>query len=99
MARLINVGYGNMINASRVIAVINADSSPARRMVQKAKEEGILVDATQGRKTQGLLVMDNGYVVLSAFLPETLTARFHETEGEKTCAAKENSVKEPEEEN
>ncbi|MGN0267320.1 MAG: DUF370 domain-containing protein, partial [Lachnospiraceae bacterium] len=80
MIRLINVGYGNMVNAGKVIAVINADSSPVRRMVQTAREQGLIIDATQGRKTQGVLIMENGSIVLSALLPETLTSRFHEGE-------------------
>lgn len=90
LIRLINVGYGNMVNAGKVIAVINADSSPVRRMIQAAREQGLIIDATQGRKTQGVLVMENGSIVLSALLPETLTSRFHEGEGDKIiCPMKE----------
>ena len=90
MIRLINVGYGNMVNAGKVIAVINADSSPVRRMVQTAREQGLIIDATQGRKTQGVLIMENGSIVLSALLPETLTSRFHEGAGDKfRCPMKE----------
>lgn len=90
MNRLINVGYGNMVNLSKIVAVINADSSPVRRMVQNAREEGLVIDATQGRKTQGILVMENGCIVLSALLPETLAGRFNEAEAEKNlCAVKE----------
>lgn len=88
--RLINVGYGNMVNASKIISVINADSSPVRRMIQKAREEGLVIDATQGRKTQGILIMENGFIVLSALLPETLAGRFNEAEAEKNiCAVRE----------
>lgn len=91
MNRLINVGYGNMVNSSKIISVINADSSPVRRMVQNAREEGLVIDATQGRKTQGILIMENGFIVLSALLPETLAGRFNEAEAEKNlCAVKEN---------
>ncbi len=91
MNRLINIGYGNMVNSSKIISVINADSSPIRRMVQNAREEGLVIDATQGRKTQGILIMENGFIVLSALLPETLAGRFNEAEAENyLCAAKEN---------
>ncbi|MCI7097496.1 MAG: DUF370 domain-containing protein [Lachnospiraceae bacterium] len=90
MNRLINVGYGNMVNSSKIISVINADSSPIRRMVQNAREDGLVIDATQGRKTQGILIMENGFIVLSALLPETLAGRFNEAEAEKNlCAVKE----------
>ena len=90
MNRLINVGYGNMVNSSKNISVINADSSPIRRMVQNAREDGLVIDATQGRKTQGILIMENGFIVLSALLPETLAGRFNEAEAEKNlCAVKE----------
>ena len=90
MNRLINVGYGNMVNSSKIISVINADSSPIRRMVQNAREDGLVIDATQGRKTQGILIMENGFIVLSALLPETLAGRFNEAEEEKNlCAVKE----------
>ena len=90
MNRLINVGYGNMVNSSKIISVINADSSPIRRMVQNAREDGLVIDATQGRKTQGILIMENGFIVLSALLPETLAGLFNEAEAEKNlCAVKE----------
>ena len=87
LGRLINTGYGNMVNSSKIVAVINADSSPARRMIQKAREDGLVIDATQGRKTQGILIMENGSIVLSALLPETLASRFNDAEVEK-CARK-----------
>lgn len=98
--RLINVGYGNMVNASKIISVINADSSPVRRMIQNAREESLVIDATQGRKTQGVLIMENGFVVLSALLPETLAGRFNEVEaGKNLCAGKEVCSRETKEEN
>lgn len=76
MKILVNVGYGNLVNKMKVVAIVHADSSPVRRMIQKAKESGILVDATQGRKTQSVVVMENGAMILSAMLPETLSGRF-----------------------
>lgn len=64
-----------MINAEKIIAVVCPDSAPIKRMVQRAKEAGTAIDATQGRKTKAVLVMENGSVVLSALLPETLAGR------------------------
>lgn len=87
MYRLINVGYGNMINAAKVVAIIHADSSPARHMIQKAREDGCIINATQGRKTQGILVMENGWLVLSALLPDTLTGRFRGLEEDRNLSA------------
>jgi regulator of extracellular matrix RemA (YlzA/DUF370 family) len=74
--RLINIGYGNIVVADRVIAVITPESAPIRRMIQDAKESAKLIDATCGRKTRGVIVTDNGCVVLSAIQPETIAARF-----------------------
>lgn len=64
-----------MINAEKIIAIVSPDSAPIKRMVQGAKEAGTAIDATQGRKTKAVLVMENGSVVLSALLPETLSGR------------------------
>lgn len=74
--RLINLGFGNFVLASRVVAVVNPASSPMRRLREDAKNEGRLVDATQGRKTRSILVTDSNHVILSAILPETLGQRF-----------------------
>lgn len=70
----INIGFGNFIHADKIIAMVTPDSAPAKRMVQKAKEEGNLVDATQGRKTKAILVTER-QLVLSALLPETIANR------------------------
>ncbi len=75
MNKLIHIGFGNIVNTSKIIAIVSPDSAPVKRMVQKAKEEGIAIDATQGRKTKAVLVMENSQVVLSALLPETIAAR------------------------
>lgn len=74
--RLINLGFGNFVLASRVVAVVNPASSPMRRLREDAKNEGRLVDATQGRKTRSILVTDSNHVILSAILPDTLGQRF-----------------------
>ena len=75
MNRFIHVGFGNIVNTDKVIAVVSPDSAPVKRMVQTAKETGTAVDATQGRKTKAVLVMENGQLVLSALLPETIANR------------------------
>ena len=77
--KLINIGYGNMVSAQRVIAVVSPDSAPVKRMIQEAREAGRLIDATLGRKTKAVLIMDSGHVVLaavqSAYLAGRLTGR------------------------
>ena len=72
---MLNVGYGNLVIASRVIAVVSPQSSPMRRLREDATERGKLVDATQGRRTRSILVTDSDHVILSAINPETLAAR------------------------
>ncbi len=73
--RLLNVGYGNMIMRGRVVAVVSSQSSASRRLRDEKEQRGLLVDATQGRRTRSLLVMDSGHVVMSAVNPETISAR------------------------
>lgn len=75
MNKLIHIGFGNIVNAGKIIAIVSPDSAPVKRMVQKAKEEGTVIDATQGRKTKAVLVMENNQTVLSALLPETIAQR------------------------
>jgi len=75
LSKLIHIGFGNCVNADKIISVVNPDAAPIKRMVQKAKEDGTGVDATQGRKTKAVIVMENGMLVLSALLPETISAR------------------------
>ncbi len=72
---LVHIGFGNMVNAAHINVIVTPDSAPVRRLVQSAREEGILVDASAGKKTKSVLVMDNGQVVLSALLPETIAGR------------------------
>ena len=73
--KLLNVGFGNMVTASRIVAVIAPDSAPVKRMVQEARDDGHLIDATAGRRTRAVLMMDTGHVVLSAVQPETIAGR------------------------
>ena len=73
--KFVNVGFNNMINAERVVAVINSESSPAKRLVQDAKDSGRAIDCTSGRKTRCLVITDSDHVVLSALQNETVSAR------------------------
>lgn len=73
---VINMGFGNYVLASRVIAIINPASSPMRRLREDARNEGRLIDATQGRKTRSILVTDSNHIILSAIQPETISQRF-----------------------
>ena len=73
--KLLNVGFGNMVSAGRIVAVIAPDSAPVKRMVQEARDDGHLIDATAGRRTRAVLMMDTGHVVLSAVQPETIAGR------------------------
>ena len=72
---LVNIGFGNMISAQRLVSVIGPDSAPVKRMIQEAREAGELIDATYGRRTRAVLIMDSGHIVLSALQPETVSAR------------------------
>ena len=82
MDKLINIGFGNIVNTAKIIAIVSPDSAPVKRMVQRAKEAGI--DATQGRKTKAVLVMESSQLVLSALLPDTIAGR---AAGEPYCSA------------
>ena len=73
--QLLNIGCGNMVSANRVMAIISPESAPIKRMVQDARDKGLLIDATYGRKTRAVLVMDSGQIVLSAIQPETVAHR------------------------
>lgn len=73
--KLVNIGFGNMVSGDRIIAIVAPDSAPIKRIVQDAKEQGMLIDATYGRKTKSVVVMDSDHVVLSAKNPESLGNR------------------------
>ena len=72
---LLNIGFGNMVAADRLLAIVSPDSAPIKRIVQDAKDEGRLIDATYGRRTRAVLIMDSDHVVLSAIQPETVAGR------------------------
>lgn len=72
---LINIGFGNMAAAARVMAIISPESAPVKRMIQDSRDKGELIDATYGRKTRAVLIMDSGQIILSAVQPETISQR------------------------
>jgi Uncharacterized protein conserved in bacteria len=78
--QMINLGFGNFVVASRVVAVVNPNSSPMRRLREDARQENRLIDATQGRKTRSLVITDSNHVILSAIQAETMRQRFLEDE-------------------
>lgn len=80
MGRLINIGFGNMVSADKVVSIISPDSAPAKRYIQQAKESRMLIDATQGRKTKSIIFTMNDKLILSALQPETLAGRFEQEE-------------------
>lgn len=83
MRTIINIGYGNMVNADKVISIIKPDAAPVKRLIQQAKDSGNALDATCGRKTKSVIVIENGLVVLSALLPETIALRINNNDGMK----------------
>lgn len=80
--RLINIGFGNMVSAQRLLSVVSPESAPVKRLVQEAKERSMLIDASFGRKTRAVLVMDTDHVILSAITPEAIAKRLSDKEGE-----------------
>lgn len=73
--KLINIGFGNMVSSSKVVAIVSPESAPVKRIVQEAKEKGNIIDATQGRKTKSVIITDSNHVILSAIQPETIANR------------------------
>lgn len=80
--RLINIGFGNLVSAERLLTVVSPESLPVKRLVQEAKERAMVIDASFGRKTKSVLVMDTDHVILSALPPETIAKRLNDKEGE-----------------
>ena len=78
--KLINIGFGNMISAGRLVAIVSPDSAPIKRMVQEARDRGTLIDAIYGRRTRSVLIMDNDHLVLSALQPDTVASRLESRE-------------------
>ena len=75
--KLINIGFGNMVSVSRLVAIVSPESAPIKRIIQDVRERGGLIDATYGRRTKAVIIMDSGHVILSALQPETVSARMN----------------------
>ena len=75
--KLINIGFGNMVSASRLVAVVSPESAPIKRMIQESKDKGNLIDATYGRKTRAVIVTNSDHIILSAIQPETVGNRLN----------------------
>ena len=78
--KLINIGFGNMINAQRLVAIVSPDSAPIKRIIQECKERGTLIDATQGRRTRAVIIMDSDHVILTYLQCETVANRLNSDE-------------------
>ena len=73
--KLINIGFGNMVNASRLVAIVSPESAPIKRVIQEARERSMLIDATYGRRTRAVVIMDSYHIILSSVQPETVAHR------------------------
>ena len=80
---LINIGFGNIVSANRIIAIVSPESAPIKRIIQEAKDTSMAVDATYGRRTRAVVIMDSGHVILSAIQPETVAGRVEKEEIEE----------------
>ena len=80
--RLINIGFGNIVSANRIVSIVSPESAPIKRIIQDARDRGFLIDATYGRRTRAVVVMDSGHIILSAVQPETVANRLADREGD-----------------
>lgn len=78
--KLVNIGFGNAVNTSRILAVVAPDSAPVKRIIQEAKRQNMLIDATQGRRTRAAIIADSSHVILTYLQTETILSRFNEEE-------------------
>ena len=76
--KLINIGFGNIVSADRIVTIVSPESAPIKRIIQDARDKGSLIDATYGRRTRAVIITDSDHVVLSAVQPETVAARLHD---------------------
>lgn len=76
--KLINIGFGNMVSLDRLIAIVSPDSAPIKRIIQEARDRGMLIDASYGRRTRSVIVMDTDHIILSAIMPETVAGRLND---------------------
>ncbi len=89
LMKLVDIGFGNLVSAQRVVAIVSPESAPVKRLGQEARERGVLIDASFGRKTKSVLVTDSGHVIWSSLPPEQLFARFTEEQQENTAGERE----------
>ncbi len=80
MNKLINIGFGNVVNSNKIISIISPEAAPVKRMVQSAKDTGMAIDATCGRRTKAVIVTESGHLILSSLLPETIAGRINPRE-------------------
>jgi len=78
--KLISIGFGNLVSAERIISIVSPETAPIKRMIQDVREKGLLIDASFGRSTKSVIIMDSGNVILSSALPETLSSRIEDKE-------------------
>ena len=78
--KLINIGYGNMVASNHIISIVSPESAPIKRLVQEARDSGNAIDATYGRKTRAVIIMDSGHIILSSLITDTVAARINESE-------------------
>ena len=81
--KLINIGFGNIVAAHRIIAIIGPESAPIKRIIQEGKERGVVIDATYGRRTRAVLIVDSGHIILSAIQPETIANRLYQASADE----------------
>ncbi|MBQ8349648.1 MAG: DUF370 domain-containing protein [Ruminococcus sp.] len=79
--KLINIGYGNMVSAERIVTIVSPESAPIKRLVQEARDSGNAIDATYGRKTRAVIITDSGHIILSSLITDTLAARINGSGG------------------
>lgn len=87
MIRFVNIGFGNIVSANRVISMVGPESAPAKRIIQEARERNMLIDASHGRRTRAVIIMDSGHVVLSALQADTVAGRVANLEKEEAAHA------------
>ena len=94
--RLVNIGFGNMVSANRLISIIGPESAPVKRVIQEARERGMLIDASCGRRTRAVLIADSGHVILSAIQSETIANRLRSQDEEDPVSAEDEENEEEE---
>ncbi len=85
--KLVNIGFGNIVAANRIVAIVSPESAPIKRIIQEAREKGSLIDATYGRRTRAVIIVDSGHIILSAVQPETVANRLSVKESSQSDEA------------